>query len=79
MYQKEFNLIEEMLNINMEYYDLNTDLSEVSEWDSFNILFFMTKIEEKYGSKLTLEDISDLCQVKDLVRLLQQCSEKYEG
>lgn len=76
MYQEEFQLIEELLNINRKHYELETELSEIPEWDSFNILFLMTEIKERYGKKLALEEVSQLWNVKDLVVLLQQCRTK---
>lgn len=61
------DIFESELTIN----DMEKEVKEVLEWDSFHLMNFLVEIEERFGKRVSIEDISMICSVCDLVNIVE--------
>ncbi len=71
-------IIEKVKDIMMDVFDVDdisvteeTSASDVKEWDSLSHIRFMITVEKAFGIKFRTEEIAELKNVGDLVRLIQ--------
>ena len=50
---------------------MDTDLSEVEEWDSISKLALMAEIKKNWKKNLTVDEIKKFQQVKDICEFLK--------
>lgn len=50
--------------------DLDTDLLDIDEWDSFSAISFLAMIEDKYGVKAEPFTVAEAIFVEDLYSLV---------
>ncbi len=66
-------VINEIFQINIEAHNMEENVSDVLNWNSFEILNFMTEIFERYRKEITIEQITQITTLEDLVMLVQMC------
>lgn len=76
MWNDEKELLEEWLRWSIEDKDLNMDLEETEEWDSFNIVQFMTEMETNFGLKVSLDDLEGMQTVEDILKFINERREE---
>lgn len=52
--------------------DIEKEVQEILPWDSFHIMNFIVEIEEKFQKEITIDKISNINYVKDLLNLIEQ-------
>ncbi len=66
-------VISEIFQTNINGHDLEEKISDVLNWNSFEILNFMTEMSERYQVDITIEEITRITRLQDLVILVQAC------
>lgn len=66
-------VINEIFQINIKAHNMEENVSDVLNWNSFEILNFMTEIFERYRKEITIEQITQITTLEDLVMLVQMC------
>lgn len=66
--------IKNMLNTSMEI-NLDTDLLDIEEWDSFSKVSFMAMVNEKYNINLPRFEVASAETVGDLYSIVQDYSD----
>lgn len=61
--------LREMLKTN-EMLEMNTDLMDIENWDSFSMIAFITMAEEKYDARFEPFDIAGAIYVEDLYNVV---------
>lgn len=65
-------IIEEICEITVSDYKPQEKLQDVLQWDSFAILNFMAEVENQYHYHLTVEDMSEIETIEELIQLLDE-------
>lgn len=61
------DIFESKLTIN----DVEKEVQEVLPWDSFHIMNFLVEMEERFNKKVTIEHISEVYYIQDLLQLIK--------
>lgn len=64
-------LLEDIMDLDEGVLETNTDLTELEEWDSLSKLSLMADIKKIYGKKITADEMSAFCTVKDIIDYIQ--------
>lgn len=67
--------LKEMLNSEEEI-DMDTDLLEIENWDSYTLMSFITMADEKYGAKPEPFSIAGAILVEDLYTVVVDSLER---
>lgn len=51
--------------------NMDTDLLDIEEWDSFSAMAFLAMVDEKYGVKVEPFSIAEAILVEDLYNVLK--------
>ncbi|BBJ28317.1 acyl carrier protein [Athalassotoga saccharophila] len=62
------NVISEVLNRKV---DENTSKEEIQEWDSLKHLQIIMEIEERFNVAISINDLSKINSVKDILNILK--------
>ncbi len=71
MEEKVIEMLEEILELDEGELTMDTDLSEVEEWDSISKLALMAEIKKNWKKNLTVDEIKKFQQVKDICQFLK--------
>ncbi|MCI9420136.1 MAG: acyl carrier protein [Eubacterium sp.] len=71
MEEKVIEMLEEILELDEGELTMDTDLSEVEEWDSISKLALMAEIKKNWKKNLTVDEIKKFQQVKDICEFLK--------
>lgn len=71
MEEKVIEMLEEILELDEGELTIDTDLSDVEEWDSISKLALMAEIKKNWKKNLTVEEIKKFQQVKDICEFLK--------
>lgn len=69
--EKILNLLEDVMDLDEGTLEINTDLTELEEWDSLSKLSLMAEVKKIFGKKMTAEEMAGFCTVKDVCDYLQ--------
>ena len=58
-----------------EKLELDTDLMDIENWDSFSMMLFITMVEEKYGAKFDPFVIAGAVLIEDLYIVVNEALE----
>ena len=72
----ELEIINEIFETRLRAEDMNLTIKEAVDWDSFNIMNFMTEIFDRYQITLDIIQISSIKYVKDLAALVKTCMQQ---
>ncbi len=70
---KARTVVEEIFETPIRDEDLNRNVSDVLEWSSYEILTYMVEMSERWGADVTIEQISMVETVWDLLQLTEEC------
>ncbi|MCI8294944.1 MAG: hypothetical protein HFG22_03490 [Lachnospiraceae bacterium] len=68
--EKFMRNLKELLSITAEI-NMETDLLDIDEWDSFSAMSFLSMIESEYGIKAEPFSIAEAVIVEDLFNITQ--------
>jgi len=71
--EKAMKVFDEIFEVPLKIEDLEKQVEEVLDWDSFTIMEFMVQISEKYDITIDIAQISAIVTVKDLIDLIHNC------
>ena len=71
MSNKLFSIISEVFSIPLEEINDMSGPENIENWDSFNGLILVDKLESEFPIKFTLEEIVDVKNVSDIKRHLK--------
>ena len=73
---KIFNIVNEIcsdiFNVENLDIDLNTNSTDIDQWDSLNHLNLMSSIEEEFNIKFEFEEIGSLKNIGDIVKIVSE-------
>lgn len=72
MEQEIIDIIAQILNVETEDINLDTSIGDLPEWDSLHHLQIISTLEEKYGIKFQTNDLVELEDVSDLIKLTEE-------
>ena len=52
--------------------DIEKEVQDVLQWDSFHIMNFLMEMEEQFQIKISIEEISEIYCVRDLLRMVKK-------
>ncbi|OVE74954.1 hypothetical protein BVX95_00640 [archaeon D22] len=64
--------IKEIMDINPEEYDKDLNLKDISEWDSFNNLMLISKLQEDLNVEFSTTEIENIECINDLYNLVRK-------
>ena len=64
-------LINEVMSIDIDKMDNNLELSKIDQWDSFNHLSLISRIEKDMGIKFQAKDFDKITTVNTFVELVR--------
>ena len=62
-------IIEEIMDIDLSNIDHNKKLDTIKEWDSFNSLMLISRLEEEYNIKFSVKEIEDSDTITKIIIL----------
>lgn len=68
---EKIGLLEEMMDIESGELKLDSVLADYEEWDSLTLLTYISVLDEKFGKKVTGEQIKAFVTVADAIALMQ--------
>ncbi len=68
--EKKIQLLNDIFEVGLTDDDLEKDVEEVLPWDSFYIMEFLVKAEEEFHKRITIEEISGVGSIKELLQLM---------
>jgi acyl carrier protein len=78
MTQKLYDLLAEVFSISSNEISDNSSPETIENWDSFNGLVVVDKLESEYNIKFTMDEIEDVSNVSDIKRHLKNHGVKFE-
>jgi len=78
MTQKLFSLIAETFCVPVNSINEQSNPETIENWDSFNGLVLVDKLESEYDIKFTLEEIENVKNIADIKRHLTNHGVKFE-
>lgn len=69
--EEKIALLEEDLELDPGTLTLETDLSEIDEWDSMAYLSFSVLVEDNFGTQVIPGELKSCKKVADLVALMK--------
>lgn len=72
MKEKEvLSLLEEIMELEENELERNTDLTNIEDWDSLAVLSFIAMIKKRYNLMIKSEDMRKVKTVSDIMNLVQ--------
>jgi len=72
MSQKLYSIISQVFSVPISQINDESSPQTIENWDSFNGLVLVDKLESEYNIKFTLEEMEDVKNVSDIKRCLQE-------
>ncbi len=69
--EKKIKILNDVFELELTENDLNKEIEKVLPWDSFHIMEFLAEIEERYNKRITIEQISRVKKICDLLNLIE--------
>ena len=69
--QKRIELLEEIMDLEPGVLHLDDELNQYEEWDSLTALTFISEMDERFGRKLTGEQIKAFVTVADAIAVME--------
>lgn len=73
-----FDLLAEVFSISSSEINDYSSPETIENWDSFNGLVLVDKLESEYNIKFTMDEIEDVSNVSDIKRHLKNHGVKFE-
>ena len=68
--KEKIELLEEIMDVDPGTIHLNDVLAEYEEWDSLTALTFISEMDERFGKKVTGQDIKAFVTVADAIAIM---------
>ncbi len=69
--EHKIELLNEIFERKLAADDLDKEVESSLEWDSFHIMNFLVTIKETYGRKISIEQISAVQYIRDLLQMME--------
>lgn len=69
--EEKIELINEIFDVDLSADDLDGEVETTLPWDSFHILRYLSKAEEQFHKRITIEQILEVRYVNDLWRIIE--------
>lgn len=68
---EKVELLNEIFEAELTMDDLEQNVEDVLLWDSFHIMDFMAEMAEHFQKRITLEQISEIKRIRELLRFME--------
>ena len=65
-------MLEEIMDLSEGTLETTTVLGDLEEWDSLSTLSLMSEAKQKYGKRLSINEITTFITVQDIIDYLQK-------
>lgn len=72
LHKRITHLISEVMGIDVDKFDKTKKLNTISEWDSFNNLMLITRMQETFKIEFTALDIEKAQTINDIYALVER-------
>ena len=72
MENKIIDIIAKVLEVSVTDVELDTEIGDLPEWDSLHHLMIVKALEREFNIKFSMEDLSDLEDVSDIIALVKE-------
>lgn len=69
--KEKIELLEEIMDLDINTLKVNDELADFEEWDSLTALTFISEMDERFGRKITGEQIKNFVTVSDAIAVMQ--------
>ena len=77
--EKLKKLIEEIMMLDIDKVDNDRDLATIDEWDSFNNLMLISRVEDEFGIKFSIKDIEDVNTINKIIEVTKKKAEEKDN
>lgn len=70
--ETKIKILNNIFDVELTLDDLEKELCEVFEWNSFYIMNFLVDMEDRFHKKITVEQISEVKYVYELLHLMER-------
>lgn len=63
-------IVKDVMEIDISVIDSNTKFNEISNWDSFNTLMLISRLQEDFNIEFTALEIEETKRISDLYTLI---------
>ncbi len=70
--KKIIGIIEDVMGVDVTKIEKDKQINTISEWDSFNNLMLISRLQEEFGIEFTAEEIEDTQTIGNLLSLLDK-------
>lgn len=68
--QEKLELLEEIMDLEAGTLHVDDALADFEEWDSLSALSFISEMDERFGKKVTGQDIKSFVRVADALAIM---------
>lgn len=65
-------MLEEIMDLDEGTLETTTVLEDLEEWDSLSTLSLMAEAKQKYGKRLSVDEVTAFVTVQDIIDYLQK-------
>jgi acyl carrier protein len=69
--KQKLNCLEELLDIEKDTLNEETELDQLSQWDSMAVISLIAMFDAEFGKTITAEEIRELKKVKDILEMME--------
>lgn len=69
-----FSFMADVLNVDLGTIHIGLSVGDIPEWDSLAQTRVVLGLEEKFGMKLSIDDVLEIESVEDIIELVQEKS-----
>jgi acyl carrier protein len=70
--EKKIELLNEIFDTEITVNDVGKEIGALLDWNSFQIMNFMVETEERFHKRITVEQISQVKYIQDLLAMMEQ-------
>jgi acyl carrier protein len=60
-------MVKSIMDLDLDELDLDRNLAEIDEWDSFNNLMLISEVEKKFDVKYSAQELADILTVNQII------------
>ena len=70
--EKKIELLADILDVDTDELTPETDLTDMSEWDSVAALSFIAMMDEEFGKEFKSADVKKIVTVQDALNVMEE-------
>ena len=70
--EKKIELLNEIFDTEITVNDVGKEIGALLDWNSFQIMNFLVETEERFHRRITVEQISQMKYIQDLLVMMEQ-------